>query len=93
MSRNLFVGIVLVIAGTLCLIIGGGPTVRGNIDLVNFIGIILLIYGIFICASHKETPKKYTDEEVAQAKKESDRMYFEEHGSWPKTDHKDKDNA
>ena len=55
------------------------------------VGIIVSIMSI---RSLQRGPRKYidyTDEEVVRAKEALDRMYFEEHGSWPKTDRKKDD--
>jgi hypothetical protein len=92
----LLVGVLLVVLGTLAIISGSGiPIGRFQTPTVDWIGWVLLPAGIAICIMTiiwirrgGAKPKKFTDEEVAQAKKELNMMYFKEHCFWPKTDSK-----
>jgi hypothetical protein len=48
------------------------------------VGIIISILSIRALRRGEGEPKKLTDADLARAKKELDRMYFAEHGVWPK---------
>jgi hypothetical protein len=47
-------------------------------------GIGICILSIRAIQSDEGKPKTLTDEDLARAKEEMDRMYFAEHGVWPK---------
>jgi hypothetical protein len=59
-----------------------------QIDLVDWVGWVILPVGIIICILSIRTlwrgPIKYSDEDVARATDALDRMYVAEHGVWPK---------
>ena len=97
----LTLGILMIIRGGYNIITGEGGTISmWHVPLVDWIGWVLLPAGIIISimsirwllrGGGKHKPKKYTDEDVTQAKATLDRMYFKEHGYWPKTDRKKDD--
>ena len=78
----------------------GGPVLSGAYLLgivtatapkVDWFGWVLLSCGIVMCILSLRTllrgegkPKQYTDEDFARDKEALDRMYFKEHGYWPK---------
>ena len=91
----LILGIMMILGGGRSIITGKGGSVWSGIPVVDWIGWIMLPFGIAISIMSIRSlwrgggkPKKYTDEDLARAKEKLDRMYFEEHGSWPKTDRK-----
>jgi hypothetical protein len=92
---SLFIGIVMLILGVRSIIITGEDGDMWGNTLAGWIGGAMLPAGIIISIMSIQAllrgPRKnidYTDEELARAKEALDRMYFEEHGSWPKTDRK-----
>ena len=95
---SLLFGIMLIVVGALSIATGKSGHVFGifgQIPVANWIGWAFLTIGITISILSIRSlwrgggkPKKYTDEEVARAKDALDRMYFQEHGVWPKADNK-----
>jgi len=92
---SLFAGIVWIIWGALTIITGKAgmyiAATGGQVALVDWIGWILLPSGIIVSIVSIRSllrgggkSKKYTDEEIARAKEELARMYFKEHGYWPR---------
>jgi len=60
---------------------------------MDFLSVITEIFGnIFLGRLRGEgKPKKYTDEDLVQAKEELDRIYFRQHGVWPQSEAKKDD--
>ena len=91
----LCIGIMFVILGGNTFITGTGgyySTPSGvAVPIVDSIGWIMVPGGIAISLLSIQLirrgvgkPKKYTDEELSRIKEELDRIYFEQHGTWPK---------
>jgi uncharacterized membrane protein len=86
------IGIYNIITGTSGQVFG----IFGTVSVVDWIGWVVLPAGIVICIMSiiglRRGPEKYTDEEAVRSKEALDRiLYFEEHGTWPKTEPKKDD--